>query len=414
MHSLSLKKRDLCNCVWALWLLAMLYLCRDSIYTNTWIGFLPSYILQFVLFAMGFVALLWMNKAGLGNLIFSRRSAFAFCSAVVLLLPMVVKHDWQLMYFSVLFAVIYAVLVSFWIDLKSLSGCFVIVMTVLAAVSFVCTYGLRFLADDGIAVPPVLINAIDTHFYNYGLSVVYIGSLRWRCIGIFREPGVYQFFLILALYLHNDICEWDNWAFYWIINIILGFTMLATLAYGGIVEMALLIVVLFFEKGWYKNRRCQILAAAMILALVAAYNIIHWIDGPLWGEIWMLKHKFSMGGESVTDRFGSIIVNTKLFLQSPLFGTNVAQILYHPDILNNTSSTTIIMAMLGMAGAALHIGSWIALTWKRDRFFVYNLLFAFILAMSFNTENLIADFFLWLFPIMAVCEKILGCRGGEI
>lgn len=414
MGDFASQKNNAKICLWGLWLLAMLYLCRDSIYTNTWIGFLPSYILQFVLFAMGFVALLWTNKAGLGNLIFSRRSAFAFCSAVVLLLPMVVKHDWQLMYFSVLFAVIYAVLVSFWIDLKSLSGCFVIVMTVLAAVSFVCTYGLRFLADDGIAVPPVLINAIDTHFYNYGLSVVYIGSLRWRCIGIFREPGVYQFFLILALYLHNDICEWDNWAFYWIINIILGFTMLATLSYGGIVEMALLIVVLFFEKGWYKNRRCQIVAAAMILALVAAYNIIHWIDGPLWGEIWMLKHKFSMGGESVTDRFGSIIVNTKLFLQSPLFGTNVAQILYHPDILNNTSSTTIIMAMLGMAGAALHIGSWIALTWKRDRFFVYNLLFAFILAMSFNTENLIADFFLWLFPIMAVCEKILGCRGGEI
>lgn len=414
MGDFASQKNNAKICLWGLWLLAMLYLCRDSIYTNTWIGFLPSYILQFVLFAMGFVALLWTNKAGLGNLIFSRRSAFAFCSAVVLLLPMVVKHDWQLMYFSVLFAVIYAVLVSFWIDLKSLSGCFVIVMTVLAAVSFVCTYGLRFLADDGIAVPPVLINAIDTHFYNYGLSVVYIGSLRWRCIGIFREPGVYQFFLILALYLHNDICEWKNQAFYWIINIILGFTMLATLSYGGIVEMALLIVVLFFEKGWYKNRRCQILAAAMILALVAAYNIIHWIDGPLWGEIWMLKHKFSMGGESVTDRFGSIIVNTKLFLQSPLFGTNVAQILYHPDILNNTSSTTIIMAMLGMAGAALHIGSWIALTWKRDRFFVYNLLFAFILAMSFNTENLIADFFLWLFPIMAVCEKILGCRGGEI
>lgn len=414
MHSLSLKKRDICSCVWALWLLAMLYLCRDSIYVNTWIGFLPSYILQFVLFAMGFVMLLWTNKAGLGKLILSRRSAFAFCSAVVLLLPMLVKRDWQLMYFSVLFAVVYAVLVSFWIDLKSLSGLFVIVMTVLAAFSVVCTYGLRFLADNGISVPPVLINAIDTHFYNYGLSVVYIESLRWRCVGIFREPGVYQFFLILALYLHNDICEWNNRVFYWIINIILGFTMLATLAYGGIVEMALLVIVLFFEKGWYKNRRCQILAAAMILALVAAYNIIHWIDGPLWGEIWMLKHKFSMGGESVTDRFGSIIVNTKLFLQSPLFGTNAAQILYHPDILNNTSSTTIIMAMFGLAGAALHIGSWMTLTWKCGRCFVFNLLFALILAMSFNTENLIADIFLWLFPIMAVCEKILGCRGGEI
>lgn len=414
MGDFASQKNNAKICLWGLWLLAMLYLCRDSMYSTNLIGFYLAYYLQFALFTVGFVVLLWQRRKNLNALLCDRRFLFAVAVSAVLLFPMLVKRDWQFMYFSVLFAVLYSVLVTFWMDLKSLARLYTLILAVLASFSLLCTYGLRFLADAGILTPPILYNTIDVPYYNYGACVVFLNELKWRSLGIFREPGVYQFFLILALYLHNDICEWKNQAFYWIINIILGFTMLATLAYGGIVEMALLIVVLFFEKGWYKNRRCQILAAAMILALVAAYNIIHWIDGPLWGEIWMLKHKFSMGGESVTDRFGSIIVNTKLFLQSPLFGTNVAQILYHPDILNNTSSTTIIMAMLGMAGAALHIGSWIALTWKRDRFFVYNLLFAFILAMSFNTENLIADFFLWLFPIMAVCEKILGCRGGEI
>lgn len=414
MHNLSLQKNKVCSCVWSLWLLVMLYLCRDSMYSNAVIGFLPSYLLQSALFAIGFVALLWTNRANLKKLVLSKRFLFALCSAVVLILPMPVKRDWQLMYFSVLFAVVYSVLISFWIDLKSLSKRFVPVMTALAAVSVVCTYGLRFLADAGIAVPPTLINSIGVQYYNYGLSVVFIDILRWRCLGIFREPGVYQFFLILALYLHNDVCEWDNRISYWFVNIILGFTMLTTLAYGGILEMALLIAVLFFEKGWYKNRVGQLVAVGSILFLVAAYNIIHWLDGPLWGEIWMLKHKLTMGGESVTDRIGSILINSKLFLESPLVGKRVAEILYHPDIHNNTSSTTIMMAMFGIFGALLHIGSWIALTWKKNRCVLYNLLFALILAMSFNTENLIADIFLWLFPIMAVCEKILGCRGGEV
>lgn len=414
MHNITLAENKAYKFVWALWLLAMLYLCRDSIYCYTIIGFFPAYLLQFALFATGFLFLIWMNRANLKKLVLSKRLLLGYCSAAVLLFPMLVKRDWQLMYFSVLFAVIYAVLVSFWIDLKSLSKLYVIVMTALAAISVVCTYGLRFLADAGIAKPPILVNTIGTLYYNYGLSVVFIGSLKWRCLGIFREPGVYQFFLILALYLHNDVCEWENRGFYWVINIILGFTILTTLAYGGILEMALLVVVLFFEKGWYKNRYGQLIAVGFILFLVVAYNIIHWLDGPLWGEIWMLKHKFSMGGESVTDRFGSILVNSKLFLESPLVGKMVAEILYHPDIFNNTSSTTIIMAMFGVFGAALHICSWIALTWKKNRCVLYNLLFALIMAMAFNTENLIADIFLWLFPIMAVCEKILGCRGGEI
>ncbi len=414
MHNLTLTGNKAYNCVWALWLLAMLYLCRDSLLSNIVIGFLPSYLLQIFLFIVGFSILIWRNRSRLVSLASNKRTLFVIALAVIFLFPMLAKRDWQMMYFSVLFALVYSVTVTFWVDIRTLSRLYVIVMGLLACASLLCTYCFRFIADAGIAVPPVIVNAQNTAYYNYMVSAVYIGSLKWRNLGIFREPGAYQFFLILALYLHNDICEWEKCGFYWLINILLGLTMLTTLAYGGIVEMALLVVVLFFEKGWYKTRHGQFIAIGSILVLVAAYNIIHWIDGPIWGEIWMLKHKFSMGGDSVTDRFGSIIVNSKLFLQSPLVGQKVSTILYHPDILNNTSSTTIVMAMFGVFGALLHIGSWITLTWKRNRCVVYNLLFALILAMAFNTENLIADIFLWLFPIMAVCEKILGCRGGEI
>lgn len=394
-------------CLWSLWLLAMLYLCRDSMYCREVIGFEECSVIQFALFGLMGVYFLLCNRHRFREVITDRRIVFAAAVSVIMVFPMLLKRDWQLMYFSILFAVLYSVLVSFMIDLRTLSRLYVICIICLAGASILCTYCLRFLADAGIAVPPILSISTGTKYYNYGISTVFIGSLRWRSLSIFREPGVYQFFLILALYLHNDVCEWKNKWIYWTTNIFLGFSVLTTLAFGGIVEMALLIVVLFFAKGWYKDRRALLIAAVSIAAMIAAYNIIHWIDGPLWGEIWMLKHKFTTGGESVTDRFGSITANLELFLKSPLVGADVRTILWNPAVENNTSSTTIIMAMFGILGAAFHIVSWIVLTWKKDRNILFNLLFALILAMAFNTENMVADIFLWLFPVMAICEKIL-------
>lgn len=407
MRSYALQKVKSREALWALWLLMMLYLCRDSLYSNVVIGFVLSYLCQAALFAAGCAILLWRNKGCLKELISDKRILFSACIAVVLLLPMVAKRDWQLMYFSVLFAVVYSVLVSMLIDMKTLARMYVIVLGILAVFSVLNAYCLRFYADAGVAVPPIILNSMGVRYYNFGLSAVYVDWLKWRNLGIFREPGVYQFFLILALYLNNDVCDWANRFEYWALNIILGFTMLTTLAYGGIVEMAILIVVVFFEKGWYRNRNAQLIAVGFILTLVIAYNVIHWLDGPLWGEIWMLKHKLSRGGDSVTDRVGSIVVNLDLFLKSPIVGAKVRDILYHPAIFNNTSSSTIIMAMFGLLGATLHIGAWLAMTWKKNRNVLFNLLFALILSMGFNSENLVADFFLWLFPIMAVCEKLL-------
>jgi len=36
-----------------------------------------------------------------------------------------------------------------------------------------------------------------------------------------------------------------------------------------------------------------------------------------------------------------------------------------------------------------------------------NLALVVILFMSFNTQNLIADVFLWLFPVMALVERLM-------
>lgn len=388
------------------WILFMLYVCRDSIFNSRVFGFYASYFAQFAAAIVMTVSMLVIYRKKPKELFSDNRILLAAVFSVLILLPMILKRDFQFMYFSILFAVLVSVLASFLWDYKMMAQCYIYVITILACLSLLNAYGLRFAADAGI------VNAVQVDgFYNFYGSFVPISELKWRNFGIFREPGVYQFFIILGLYLNNDVVYRQGGKGIWIINGILAAAMLSTLSFAGIAELALLIVVLFFSQGWHKKRSAWILAAVSVAVLVIAYNVIHWLDGPLWGEIWMLKHKFSNGGESVTDRFGSIYVNMKMFLSSPIIGVNEVDILYNPEIENNTSSTTILLAMLGAFGGLAHILSWLVFTWKKERCFVFNLLFAIILAMAFNTENLIADLFFWLFPIMAVCDKALPKKG---
>ena len=69
------------------------------------------------------------------------------------------------------------------------------------------------------------------------------------------------------------------------------------------------------------------------------------------------------------------------------------------------ASTTIMLATTGIFGGLLHIVSWFALAWSRERKVWVNLALALILFMSFNTQNLTWDIFLWLLPVMALLEK---------
>ena len=74
---------------------------------------------------------------------------------------------------------------------------------------------------------------------------------------------------------------------------------------------------------------------------------------------------------------------------------------------NNTTSTLILFSAFGIPAALLHIACWVALVWRKERKIWVNLALVVIMFMYFNTQNLIADVFLWLFPVMALVERLM-------
>ena len=389
--------------LFVLFLLGLLLLARDTLITTCLLGFYRSQLLLLGLMLAAGGAFLIRNRHRLKEIVTDSRMLLAAVGCGAILLPMLVKRDWQMMYFSVLLCVLFGVFVSYFTDVSRVSRVYVLVLTGLSLYSLLVAFVLRPLTDGGVLSVPVFYNSNDIDFYNYGLGFSSVKFVKNRNFGIFREPGVYQYFLLLAIFLNNYTVKWEKNLRMWLVNGILALTMLSTFATGGVIELGLLAIVMFFDKKWYRDRKIRTGAIVLALALSAAAAGILLQGGALSRELTAMVTKFVTNPESTGARMNSILVDTALFFRHPLFGGGLADILH--VIRDNTTSTMLMFSIFGILGGCLHVAGWVALVWSRERKIWANLAILVILFMSFNTQNLIADVFFWLLPMMALAEK---------
>lgn len=390
-------------------LFVMLLLARDTLITSCLLGFTKSQFLMLGLICLFGLAFLLVNRWELKTILFDRRMLAAAVSAVIVLLPMVIKGDWQMMYFSILICLFFAVFLTYFTSYKEVAKYYVVILSFLGVHSLLSMYVLKGMAIDGVLEVPIFANSADEIFYNFGLSYVVVSPYWHRNFGIFREPGVYQFFVLLGLYLNHYAVDWKKQWQLWIMDVILVAVMLSTFAIGGYIEMALFAVFLFFDKKWYKEKWGRIVSAAVAAGVIGVIGyIIFRLHTPDFGltvfyEFYDMFLRLTTKSNSLVDRLNAIFTNAVLFFKSPLFGDTITNVLHGTD--HNTSSTLILYAVLGILGGTLNVASWAALTWKKERGLFGNLVLLVILFMSFNTQNLVADVFFWLFPFMALLER---------
>ena len=387
----------------------LLFFCRDTMISSAIVGFYKSQFLTLGLMALTGVWFVIANFRQWKEILKDPRLLLLAAAAFVCLFPMVVKRDWQLMYFSVLACVLFGIFLTFLADWRDLAKWYVLTIALLGVYSVLAAYILRLGVDNGLYQVPTFTNGAGFLFHNFLFSVVPDTFVKERNFGIFREPGVYQFFLLLGLYLNNDAVNWEKSWKKWTVNAILAVTMVTTFATGGVIEMGLLAALLFFDKKWYRDRKLRIAAVALVagvLVLVGYCFVTK--NGLYWAVYDMFVGKFQGDNETGSDRILSITVNLRTFLESPLLGKKLSDVLH--SVLNNTSSTMILLAGFGILGGGLHMLSWLALVWRKERHLLVNLCYFGILAMSFNTQNLIADVFLWLFPMMALTDSVVSLR----
>ncbi len=392
-----------------LYLAAMLFLSRDTLISSCLIGFTKSQVLMFGLILLLGVAFLWVNRSRLTQILKDRRIMLMAFSAAVLLVPMLVKRDWQLMYFSILLCVLFAVFLTFFTTSREIAKYYVILLTALGVYSIFATYVLRELVRAGMFTVPVFYNSNEWPFLNFGLAYAVNWEFWHRNFGIFREPGVYQFFVLLAVYLNNYYVDWDRQWKLWFCNVALAFVMLTTFAIGGFAELGLFIVFVYFDQRWYRENWGKIAGVCFALAVAAVVGYILYrvrqpgFEQTVFYEFYDMFIRLFTNSDSANDRVNAITTNLQIFTGNPLLGDTVAHVLH--GTAHNTSSTLLLYAIGGIVCGTLNVAAWVALAWKRNRNVFGNLVLLVILFMSFNTQNLIANVYFWLFPMMALVER---------
>ena len=187
---------------------------------------------------------------------------------MIVLVPMILKQDWQMMYLSILLCVMTAVFMTYFTSAREVAKYYVVILVVLGFYSLIATYVLRYFAFAGIINPVIFRNSNRWKFYNFVFAYAVPHSYWHRNFGIFREPGVYQFFVLLAVYLNNYNVDWNRQWKLWVCNVVLAVTMLSTFAMGGYAELGLLVIFLFFDKKWYREKWGKTAAAVVLLAVV--------------------------------------------------------------------------------------------------------------------------------------------------
>ena len=390
--------------VFGVFLFAMLLLARDTLVTSSLLGFNTSQFAMLGLMGVAGLGFLWANRRHWKQILTDPRVAVLLAVTVIILAPMLLKRDWQMMYFSILLCLYFAVFLTFFISSRDAAKCYVLILTALGVYSVLATYVLRILPDEGIFAVPVFHNQIGVKFHNFGLAYVSDTYVKNRNFGIFREPGVHQYFIILALFLNNYAVDWKKQRNLWIVNVLLAITMLSTFATGGVAEMGLLAVVVFFDKKLYRNKFARWTAIGLVAALVIVLVTALIRKGELYWELYgMFVYKFTADADSSSERITAVLMDLDFFLRSPLVGRRIAEVLHAVE--NNTTSTMLMFAVFGIFGGVLHLASWVALVWQKGRGILVNLALLGLMFLSFNTQNLIADVFFWLFPMMALLEQ---------
>ena len=195
-------------------LLILQMVARSTMYTSTFLGFtLSQAVMIGTIVLIGFTFLA-VNRKNLKAVLTDRRMLLFGMAAMVILLPMLVKGDWQLMYFTILLSWFFAIFLTYFTTVEELGKYYVLILTALSALSLVGLFVLKPMVHMGWIPGNPFDSPGGWHMFNFGLTFVCDKNLHMvnalRNFGIFREPGLFQTFLFVAIQLNNYTVNWDK------------------------------------------------------------------------------------------------------------------------------------------------------------------------------------------------------------
>lgn len=376
-----------------------IYFGRDTLIASSFLGYIPTYIvLSIILFLLLCVILLNILKKKVKY----KNKLFHFLLIFILIISsMLLNNAFTFMYFSIAYAILYSFVLSYYFTYDDFFNIYLNIIIFLIIYSFFSTIVL-----DNIINFNNIENLSSIEFNNLLFCFVPNIDNYIRIFSVFREPGVYQYFILMCIYYLLIQNKLDKLKMGKTKLFILILGVISTFSVTGYICLMILVLIYIISKiklnFIFDNYKKIIII--FICLMITVFLLLYKSNTFYWMMYSMIS---KIGNLGMNDpRVQSIFYNIKIFLESPIYGNDINLVL--GGIPNNTSSLFSIFSIFGIISGSLY--SYFNLIFldcnftnlKNSIISILKILFAFIIL---NSQCLLTNIYLYIFIILYYYKK---------
>ena len=401
IQTLKLNKNKIFDYYLIILICSIIIFSRNTLISSCFIGFKISFIISALLFIPMFIITL---KKLIQKQIDLKKLIEVFIMVVAMIISMILKKDMQFYNFSILYYIASSIILILAVDFKKIQKYYINIMFVISIFSLITTYLIKpiifkFGLENAIKNTCfVVTNPSNYYFLNLGLGFALLNKSYDRNYGIFNEPSFFQFYLIISIVMIAFLENKRN--IDWIKIIIFIFTLYTTKSAVGIIVLAFVIAT-YLLKYVIENKKDYKTIFKMLICIIIICSILLCIP-KIRNNINIIYEKITTKNESSMSRFGSIEYTIRNFINSPIIGNKISDILQYEHDLTNTIFT--IGAVYGIIPflCVLYFTAKLALKFKEKKFISFCIFIIFMLAS--NSHLFIGIHSFWMIILLSFGE----------
>lgn len=317
---------------------------------------------------------------------------------ISIFLTMIVNQDFGILNIVIILQLFMALLFIHIITFDDFVRSYVRVMLFISAFSLIIMFIIVPFFQNIVHLFPLRYNStgLAVRDYIFGFHFESHSVAARRNTGIFREMGVYQHFLNIALLFYLFYLKQNKLS----VILILSVTIITTYSTPGIIFLFIILSVYLYEN--YRNRFLK--GIKFIFAFIFIFSIMNIVASNTFNDFIYAINKFLEQGNSYNGRLGAIIGNIFAWAQSPVFGNGIekgiilAEELYLGQFTtHNTSTTTSFMAIYGLFFSIIMSVPLMLLLYRLKIRRISKILLIVAFFLSINSERFIYDQLYYIF-----------------
>lgn len=326
---------------------------------------------------------------------------------ILIFITMLINQDFSGGYIYILMLLVIAFMVSQMITFNEFVEASIRCIFFLAVYSLIC-YTLRPVIFKFRYLIPHFYNSANLPYFHLGASVIVDIPSYNRLFGIFRESGVYQIFLNIAIILELFIHKGNKRPVYIFIFYI---TVLLTFSTAGYIASLMIFIVYIFLSNIQKTIREKktfiVLIVFAILAMFLAYSFSV-VFSQSFDNAWK---KFTNKESSYVGRITSFKIELNLWRERPLFGHGITAGMSKAKQLGkqilgvfmfNTSTITGLMVATGIFFAGIINIMILIFIWRANTSFVGKLVIYTALILMLSSQLMMYNAYFYAIVFFAI------------